>query len=177
MTNHSSCYHVMNKKEFQTMLENTSQPVIVDVWAAWCKPCKVVKPILEKLSAEYQDRITFVELDADASPEVLEQYHIMGIPTVLAFRAGELFARVTGVQSEGNYRALFESTLSGSEFKKTLAPMQRMLRLAAGTLLVVFAVSTHNWYVGVLGGVIAFLGVYDRCPIWAAITRAFRKAK
>jgi len=167
----------MNKTEFQTMLENTSQPVIVDVWAAWCKPCKVVKPILEKLSAEYQDRITFLELDADASPEVLEQYRIMGIPTVLAFRDEELFARVTGAQSEQNYRALFESALSGSQFKKTVAPIQRTLRLLTGTLLVIVAISTSTWYVGVLGGVIAFLGVYDRCPIWAAITRTFRKRK
>lgn len=177
MVNHSSCCEIMNKNEFQTLVEKANQPVIVDVWAAWCKPCQIVKPILEKLSVEYQDRITFLELNADESPEVLQQYRIMGIPTVLAFREGELFARVTGAQSEENYRALFESALSGSEFKTTLAPTQRLLRLAAGTLLVIVAISTHNWYVGVLGGVIAFLGVYDRCPIWAAITRAFRKAK
>ncbi|HAF61904.1 MAG TPA: hypothetical protein DCK95_06215 [Anaerolineaceae bacterium] len=165
----------MNITEFQDYIKKTKQPIIIDVWAAWCKPCQVVKPILEKLAAEYKDRVTFLELDADDSPEVLKHYHIMGIPTVLVFRDGELFSRVTGVQNEENYRALFESALSGTEFKQSMTSMQRTLRLLAGILLLIVGIITSTWYVGVLGAVIAFLGIYDRCPIWAAITRKFQK--
>lgn len=109
-------------------------------------------------------------VNADGSREVLEHFQIIGIPTVLTFRDGRLTGRVIGAQSEAGYRAMFESLVEGKEVNVPVSPLDRMLRLGAGALLVMFGISTGNWLVLGIGGIIAFLGVYDRCPIWRAIT-------
>lgn len=164
----------MNLNEFQKIISKADKPVMIDFWAAWCAPCRMTKPILEKLAQEYEDRIEFIPVDADDSREVLEKFNIMGIPTVLAFREGKEIGRITGAQNEAGYRTAFESLAEGKEVKIPMSPFDRTLRLAAGTILAIVGVLTNNLFVVGIGGIVAFLGIYDRCPVWAALTRMVR---
>ena len=159
----------MNVSEFQQKISETSKPVIVDFWAAWCAPCMMTKPILEKLAQEYADRIEFMPINADDSREVLKQFRVLGIPTVLTLRNGKVVGRVTGAQNEANYRSMFEALAEGKEVKIPIAPFDRMLRLGTGALLVMIGISTGNWLIVGGGGVITFMGFYDRCPAWTAL--------
>jgi thioredoxin 1 len=109
-------------------------------------------------------------IDADTSREVLEHFQVIGIPTVLTLRNEKVVGRVTGAQNEVNYRAMFEALADGKQVKFTMTSFDRTLRLGAGVLLVVVGFSTGNWLVLGIGGIIAFLGIYDRCPIWKALT-------
>lgn len=164
----------MNLTQFQQKVSTADKPIVVDFWAPWCMPCKVTKPILEKLAKEYGGKVEFLPIDADVSRDVLEHFKIIGIPTVMAFRNGEVAARVTGAQNEAGYRAMFEALAEGKEVKVPMSAFDRTLRLGAGALLAMVGISTSNWLVVGIGGIVAFLGVYDRCPIWRALTRALK---
>lgn len=166
---------VMNITEFQKRVLEAKKPIVVDFWAHWCLPCKITKPTLEKLAREYNDKIEFVPIDADVSHDVLEEFKIIGIPTVLAIRNGEVITRVTGAQNETSYRAMFKSLAEGWEVKVPLSLLTRTLRLGTGTLLIISGMGLGNWLIAGLGGIITFLGVYDRCPIWKTITGVFKQ--
>jgi thioredoxin 1 len=166
----------MNKLEFQQKISESNKPVIIDFWATWCGPCMMTKPILDKLGKEYADKVEFMPINADESREVLEQFHVMGIPTVITLRDGKEVGRVTGAQNEANYRAMFDALAEGREVKVPLTQFDRMLRLGAGALFVMVGISTHNWLVAGIGGVIAFMGIYDRCPIWNALTGLLKRS-
>lgn len=163
----------MNKQEFQQKLES-GRPLFVDFWAPWCGPCMMTKPILDKLGKEFADEVDFLPINADQSREVLEQYRIFGIPTVIAFQNGKEVARLTGAQNEAGYRAVFDALAQGKEVKIPMTQFDRMLRLGAGALFITVGVSTGSWLVTGIGGILAFLGIYDRCPIWNALTRMFQ---
>ncbi|MFM8368129.1 MAG: thioredoxin [Chloroflexota bacterium] len=165
----------MNAQEFQQKLDNTEKPIVVDFWATWCGPCMMTKPILDKLGKEYAEDVEFLPVNADDSRDVLGNYHILGIPTVIAFKNGKEVARVTGAQNEAGYRAIFDSLSKGQEVKIPMTQFDRMLRLGAGGLLLMYGVSNSNWFVVGIGAIIAFLGIYDRCPIWNALTRTFQR--
>ncbi|MBN8582605.1 MAG: thioredoxin [Anaerolineae bacterium] len=163
----------MNKQEFQQKLES-NKPLFVDFWAPWCGPCMMTKPILDKLGKEFAEDVEFLPINADHSREVLEQYRIFGIPTVIAFQNGKEVARLTGAQNEAGYRSVFEALAQGKEVKVSMTQFDRMLRLGAGGLFIMVGVSTGSWLVAGIGGILAFLGIYDRCPIWNALTGMFQ---
>ena len=164
----------MNLSEFQQKVSTADKPVVIDFWAPWCMPCKVTKPILEKLAKEYSDTVEFMPIGADTSRDVLEHFQVIGIPTVLTLRDGKLIGRVTGAQNESAYRAMFDALANGREVKIPMSSFDRTLRLGAGALLVVVGFSAGSWLAAGIGGIVAFLGVYDRCPIWRAITGMLR---
>lgn len=164
----------MNIIEFQKNISEANKPVIVDFWADWCVPCKITKPILEKVAEEYKDKVQFMPIDADVSRDVLEKFKIISIPTVLALKDGEIVDRLTGAQNETVYRAMFDALAEGKEIKVSVSSVDRALRLGAGALLAISGISSSNWLVVGIGAVIAFLGIYDRCPIWRAITGMIR---
>jgi thioredoxin 1 len=165
----------MNNSDFQRRISQTDKPVIVDFWAPWCVPCRITKPILEKLASEYNAKVDFLAVNADEARDLSDQFDIVGIPTVLALHEGKVLGRITGAQNESGYRAMFESLLNGKEVKIQLSASDRILRLTAGTLLVMIGISTSSWLVLGMGGVVAFLAVYDRCPLWAGITKQWKK--
>lgn len=162
----------MNLSEFQQKVWAAGkQPAVIDFWAPWCVPCRVTKPILEKLAAEYAGQVEFLAINADESREVLGQFRVFGIPTVLALHNGDVVGRVTGAQNESGYRAMFASLAEGREVKILISPFDRFLRLGAGISFVMVGASTGSWLAAGIGGIIAFLGIYDRCPVWNAITK------
>jgi thioredoxin 1 len=165
----------MNKKEFEIKVSKSEKPIVIDFWATWCAPCMATKPVLEKLAKEYADKVQFMPINADDSREVLEQFRVYGIPTVVTLRDGKEVGRVTGAQGEAGYRAMFEALAQGKEVKIPLTAFDRMLRLGAGGLFVAIGIYNSNWLLAGIGAILAFLGIYDRCPIWNAIVGMFKK--
>jgi thioredoxin 1 len=86
---------VLSDDDFQRALQ--IHPVlVVDLWAEWCYPCKMVAPIVEELAAEYKGRVVFGKLNVDENPATAEAFDVMAIPTLLVFRDGKLADRIVG---------------------------------------------------------------------------------
>jgi thioredoxin 1 len=81
---------------FKTEVVNATEPVLVDVTAVWCAPCRMLEPVIKQLAEEWQGKVKVVKLDADENPGVLMQYGILGIPTLMFFKGGKLQERMTG---------------------------------------------------------------------------------
>lgn len=93
----STLAHVDNNN-FEASVLNADKPVIVDFWAEWCGPCKVLGPVLEELSSEVKDKATIVKLNVDESRELATKYGIRGIPTLIFFNKGEVVSTLVGNQ-------------------------------------------------------------------------------
>ena len=87
----------LNEQSWKDEVTNSKFPVIVDFWAEWCAPCRMMAPILEEISKEYEGKIKVGKLNVDENPIVAGEYRVMGIPTLLFFRSGKLVDKVVGV--------------------------------------------------------------------------------
>jgi thioredoxin 1 len=96
---------------FQAEVLDSSKPVLVDFWATWCGPCRMVGPILEELAAEMSDQLTIAKVDVDQEPEVAMRYGVMSIPTMVLFKDGEEQARLVGAMPKQVLRQRLEEAL------------------------------------------------------------------
>ena len=167
----------MNLKQLLEKAETAGKPIVVDLWAPWCAPCRMTKPVLEKLAKEYQGQVDFWPINSDQNQELLQELKVYGIPTVLLIQDGKVAGRITGAQREDAYRQMFESLSNGDTIQIPISPVDRFLRLGIGTATVIFALQSSTWWLLPLGLLILFSGVYDRCPVWKAITDYFKKLK
>lgn len=83
---------------FERDVINSDIPTVVDLWAEWCGPCKMVSPILEELSGEYQDKVKFAQMNVDNNRETPGKFGVRAIPTLLLFKGGELAQTIVGAR-------------------------------------------------------------------------------
>jgi len=91
----------LTSSTFDEAVQSSTGPVIVDFWAEWCGPCKMIAPILEEIAAEQEGIVTVAKLNVDDHPDLARRFDVMSIPTLLVFNEGELQKRLIGAKGKG----------------------------------------------------------------------------
>jgi len=114
-------------------VESSSKPVLVDFWAEWCPPCRMLAPTFEKLAANYGDQIIFAKVNVDELPEVAGQYGIRSIPTLMLMRDGEVLEELVGARPYEDLARVLDRHLASANkcaeksAEKSSAPVSRMV--------------------------------------------------
>jgi thioredoxin 1 len=86
---------------FDEEIKSSDEPVLVDFWAEWCGPCKMIAPTLEEIAKDFAGRLKIVKLNVDDAPETARRYEVMSIPTLILFKDGEPSLRIIGAKGKG----------------------------------------------------------------------------
>lgn len=98
-------------QNFEQEVMRADIPVVVDFWAEWCGPCRIVSPVIEGLASEYQGKVKIGKLNVDASSQTAGKFAIMSIPTVLIFKNGQVVKTIIGAQGKENYKKAIDEAL------------------------------------------------------------------
>lgn len=98
-------------QNFQQEVLDSDKPVLVDFWAEWCMPCRMLAPTIEKLAREYSGRVKVGKLDTDANRDVSIKYGISAIPTVILFKNGEVAQKFVGLRNERDFKEAIDAAL------------------------------------------------------------------
>ena len=100
---------VLTEQNFEAEVLNAAQPVLVDFWATWCGPCRMLAPVLEELAAEYAGRVTVGKVNVDEQPALAAQFGIQSIPTVMLFQDGKMVDMLVGFRPKAQWEQLLET--------------------------------------------------------------------
>ena len=98
-------------QNFQQDVLNSKTPVIVDFWAEWCMPCKMLAPVFEKVSKDFAGKMNFAKLNVDHTPDIAQKYDVRGIPCMIIFKNGKEADRLVGNMNEGMLREKISGVL------------------------------------------------------------------
>ena len=101
----------VNDSNFEQMVLKAGKPVLVDLWATWCKPCQMIAPIVDELAEEYDGRVSFVKIDIAQNPKTATKYGVMSIPTLLIFKNGEPISHIVGLRPKAELKKNLEAAL------------------------------------------------------------------
>ena len=96
-------------QSFEADVLRSSKPVLVDYWAEWCGPCRMIGPLIDESATRYADRLTVVKLNVDENPATATRYHVRGIPTLMLFKDGQPAATHVGSLSKGQLQEFVEA--------------------------------------------------------------------
>ena len=108
----------VTEQTFDTEVLQSDVPVLVDLWAAWCGPCRAIAPAVEEIATEYSGKLKVVKVDVDENPEISIRYGVQSIPTLLLFKNGEKVERLTGAYPKRNILAMIQPHLSGEDVRE-----------------------------------------------------------
>lgn len=115
---HKQVVQLTTEQEFKAAVLEAEKPVLVDFFATWCGPCKILAPTIEQLAQEYAGRADFVKVDVDESRALAVAYNVQALPTIAIFKGGKLVARSMGVRTADQYRAELNAAISSSVLKE-----------------------------------------------------------
>ena len=113
----SDVYTTITDTSFQKDVLESENPVIVDFWAEWCGPCRMMAPIFEDLAQEYAGKMTFTKLNTDENPNTMMRYGIQGIPTLLFFHKGQMVEQLVGARPRKDLKQHIDQVLAGAAQK------------------------------------------------------------
>src|SRR5512136_3042002 len=97
---------------FNEIVLKSANPVLVDFWATWCRPCQMVAPILEELTKEYAGKLTIAKVDVDQNQQTAARYHVMSIPTMIIFKQGKPAATIVGFKPKEQLKKELDAALA-----------------------------------------------------------------
>ena len=101
----------ISDESFEEEVLQSERPVLIDYWAEWCGPCKMIAPVLDEIATEYSDRLKVVKLNIDDNPQTPPKYGIRGIPTLMIFKNGQVEATKVGAVSKAQLTAFLDDSL------------------------------------------------------------------
>lgn len=101
----------LTESNFKKEVLGSDLPVLVDFWATWCGPCRIIAPLIEELAKEYKDKIKIGKLNVDDNPKIATHYGIMSIPTLIFFKNGKVMEQGTGALSKAELKKKIEENL------------------------------------------------------------------
>ena len=110
-TDTNSAVKHINDSDFGNAVLQSATPVLIDFWAPWCGPCRIIGPVIDELSAEYKGRVSMVKINVDDNPMIAQQLGVSSIPTLMMFKGGQLADRVLGAMPKAELKKFIDRNL------------------------------------------------------------------
>ncbi len=102
---------ILKQEDFEKEVLSSQHPVLIDFWASWCQPCRMMMPIIEELAQEYEGRAKIMAMNIDENSEAAQEHGILGVPTLIAFKNGEEQQRISGLHSKQQLKNLLDELI------------------------------------------------------------------
>ena len=166
----------MKQSALEFKLRKNSRPVVVEIWAPWCGPCKMMAPSLKKAEQEFAGKVDLWRINADENSELLRSMGVRGIPTMIGYNKGAEISRKTGAMTAENVLGFFSAVAENKPFSRTLSWVERIMRIVPAIIILVLGwLNGPNYWIMALGAVILFSAFYDRCSVCKVVSALFRE--